>query len=130
MSLVFYSPPFLEIYEIPLGREVELFRRVWSGDRGDAAFRESFMSNFATGKHPRGPENRSATIQMGLSMYEQSSQAEGTARLYPAIGQYVARLLVTAGHGINLASTGQVGHWTVWGGPDQLVGAVADVYPW
>ena len=125
MSLAFVGPPFLEIYEIPPDRPVELFRIVRSDDRRNPAFRGSFMSNFATGRPPR-----SAAIQMGLSMYEQSTQAEGTARLYPAIGQYVARLLVAAGQGFNLASTGQVGHWTVWGRPDQLVDAVVDVYPW
>lgn len=67
---------------------------------------------------------------MGLSMYERSSHAEQTARLFPVIGGFIARLVLRPRNGFNLASTGQPGHWTVWGGPEQFVAAVLDTYPW
>ena len=130
MRIVLDGPALLEVYEVPAGSRLELLRIVRHGDRDDPRLRASFMSNFQSGKRPRGSEYRSTVIQMGLSMYEEASQAEQTARAFPVIGRYIARLLLTARNGFNLASTGQPGHWTVWGRPDQLVAAIADIYPW
>jgi hypothetical protein len=130
VATVVLGTPLFEVYEVPTGQRVELFRIVHTRDRRAAAFRDSFVSNFQAGKAPRRAEHRSAAIQMGLSMYEQPSQAEQTARLFPVIGRYIARMTLSSGSGFNLASTGQVGHWTAWGQPDQFVAAVADVYPW
>jgi hypothetical protein len=130
MRIALDGPALLEVYEVPAGSELELFRIVRNADLDDPRLSASFMSNFQTGKPPRGSEYRSAVIQMGLSMYEESSQAEQTARAFPIIGRYIARLLLTTRSGFNLASTGQAGHWTVWGRPDQFVAAIADIYPW
>lgn len=130
MAIEFERPPSLEVYEVPAESEIELYRIVRSSDKESSALFESFISNFASGKPPRRIEARSACVHMGLSMYERPSQAEQTARLFPVIGGCVARLRLQPGNGFNLARTGQTGHWTVWGRPDQLVAAVADIYSW
>jgi hypothetical protein len=130
MRIVLDGPPLFEVYEVPEDEDLELFRIVRSDSPDAARLRAYFMSNFQSGKPPRGTESRLAVLQMGLSMYEEASQAEQTAQLFPVIGRYIARLVLTSRNGFNLASTGQAGHWTVWGQPDQFVAAVADIYPW
>lgn len=130
MQVILGSPPALEVYDVPESYDLELFRIVRVSDPEDPGLHESFMSNFQTGRPPRGAEFRSAAIQMGLSMYEERTQAEQTARMFPVIGRYIAHVVLAPGRGFNLASTGQAGHWTVWGRPEQFVAGVADIYPW
>jgi hypothetical protein len=120
----------IDLYALPDDDALELFRIV-RGDRVPSVeLRDSLSSNYALGRPPRRIEGRSAALHMGLSMYELASQAEQTARLFPKIGRYIARLELGGGCGFNLAPTAQAGHWTVWGRPDQLLAAVADIYPW
>lgn len=125
----FDLPRILDVHEVPRDEDVELFRIVRTGVKGSDALFESFVSNFASGKRPRRVERRSAVVHMGISMYELHTQAEQTARLFPVIGRYIAEMRLSGGTGFNLAPTAQVGHWTVWGRPNQLVAAVADIYP-
>ncbi len=66
---------------------------------------------------------------MGLSMYLTQEMAMETARRYPKIGRFIARLRLGPGYGFNLAPTHQPGHLTVWGRPLQLKEAVADIVP-
>lgn len=119
----------LEVVVVPPGGTIELFRIVRSSRIQQAAVINSFRSNYELNRPPRGVEDRVALIQMGLSMFRRWSQAEGTARRFPAIGDHVARVSLGAGRGFAYADTGPPGHVTVWGRPVQLMKAVVDIKP-
>jgi hypothetical protein len=108
------------------GETLDLFRIVKT-DQQDDALAASFTSSFALDRPPRGWEQRSVVIQMGLSMFERTSQAASTARRFPIIGSFVARVRLTPNLGFGTADTGPPGHVTVWGRPLQLVAAVVDI---
>jgi hypothetical protein len=108
------------------GETLELFRIVTKLER-DATLAKSLTSSCALARPPRGWEQRSALIHMGLSMFEQPGQAAATARRFPIIGGFVARVHLTAEHGFGTADTGPPGHRTVWGRPLQLMEAVVDI---
>lgn len=120
----------LVVHEIENGGdELELFRIVRGDQAEQPAFLDSFRSHYELGLPPRGTERRAAVIHMGLSTYRAVSQARGTATRFPAIGSHLARLRLTAGHGLNFADTGHPGHVTLWGDPVVLVDSVVEVEP-
>jgi hypothetical protein len=88
---------------------------------------DCFVSSFARDRPPRGLEQRSVLIQMGISFFETAGQAAAVALRYPKIGNFVARVELPLGHGICYADTGPPGHLTIWGRPLQLADAIADV---
>lgn len=108
------------------GQTLELFRIVKT-DQHDAVLRECFCSSFALDCPPRGWAAQSSVIHMALSMFEAPVQAAATARRFPAIGGFIARVRLTADHGFGVADTGPPGHVSVWGRPLQFVEAVADI---
>jgi hypothetical protein len=105
---------------------LELFRIVKT-DQQVAALAESFTSSFALDRPPRGRERHAAVIQMGVSMFRRPAQAAATARRFPKIGGFLARVHLTSGRGFGTADTGPPGHMTVWGRPLQLMAAVVDI---
>jgi hypothetical protein len=114
------------IYGIVPGREVELHRIVRSDLREDPVMLNSFKSNYELSDPPRRVERDAAVIHMGISTYLTSRAATETALRFPKLGDYIARLLLGAGQGVNLAQTGHPGHLTVWGDPVKLLESVVD----
>jgi hypothetical protein len=64
---------------------------------------------------------------MGISVYLTPEQAMHTARAWPKLGEFVARLSLSEGHGFNYASTGHRGHLTLWADPVKLRVATDDI---
>jgi hypothetical protein len=123
-------PPSLVVYEVDEADAVwPLYRIVKSANPSDDGFDRAFRSSYELGKRPRHIADRLAVVHMGLSMFETLSKARRTARAFPPIGAWVARVDLLPGEGFCGARTGQPGHWTIWGRPDQLVRAVADIVP-
>jgi hypothetical protein len=121
-------PASLVVFEVDETDAVwPLYRIVKSGDATDEEFDRSFRSSYELGNPPRHVENRLAVVHMGLSMYETINRAQRTARAWPKIGGWIARVDLVPGQGFCGARTGQPGHWTIWGRPDQLIRAVADI---
>jgi hypothetical protein len=121
-------PPSLVVFEVDETEAVwPLYRIVKSADPTAEEFDRSFRSSYELGNRPRHIEERLAVVHMGLSMYETIGKARGTARTFPQIGGWIARVDLMPGAGFCGARTGQPGHWTIWGRPDQLISAVADI---
>lgn len=107
------------------GIELELFRIVKTDVAGDLL--DCFTSSFALDRPPRGWEQRSTVIHMGLSMFERPRQASATAHRYPQLGSYIARVHLAAQHGFGVARTGPPGHMTVWGRPLEFFHGVVEI---
>lgn len=105
------------------------FRIVQGAAESDPGVRDSLCSNYERDARPRGLEQESTLIHMGLSMYMRRDLAEATARRWPRIGTHIAEVNLDPGYGFCLADTGQPGHMTVWGRPLQLLACVADIVP-
>jgi hypothetical protein len=106
---------------------MEVFRIVDSDDLDDPAFLDSLRSHYELSREPRKVERRWTVIHMGISVYVGQDQAIETARTWPKLGGYVARIELEAGFGFNLARTGHRGHLTLWAEPVKLRDATADV---
>jgi hypothetical protein len=117
----------LVVYEVEDETELELYRIVRTDVGESSEFVDSFRSHYELGAPPRRLERRSAIIHMGLSTYRSRSQAAGTARRFPIIGAYLARLRLVPGRGFNFADTAHPGHVSVWGDPLALAASVVDI---
>jgi hypothetical protein len=115
MPMFMHGAAKLVVYEIDGRAELELYRIVRGEDADANEYIDSFRSHYERGAPPRGLEQRSAIIHLGISTYRSPSQAVGTARRFPAIGTHVARLLLPSAKGFNFADTAHPGHVTVWG---------------
>lgn len=100
--------------------------RVCSPREADG-FIESFRSHYELGRPPRGPEDRAAVIHMAVSMFDSPEIAAQLASRVPKLGGHVAHVDLLPGNGFCAAKTGGPAHWSVWGRPLQLAGAVVDV---
>jgi hypothetical protein len=90
--------------------------RLYHSDRGP-----SFDSDFALGKHPRGPQIRSALIQMGLSFWiTEAATREKNAAFDGRLGDSIVEVELVARQGLWWAYTFALDHVTVWGRPDTL----------
>jgi hypothetical protein len=89
----------------------------------------SFRSNYELGRNARGIETSWAIIHVGISVYLDESVAGATAMRWPKLGRYVAEVRLRAGHGFNVARTGQPLHLTIWGDPVKLSDAITDIRP-
>jgi hypothetical protein len=91
----------------------------------DPAQLDSFRSHYELGRRPRGPEAWATVIHIGVSMFETAGPCWNLIeRTRGRIGDHVARLVLTPGHGICIAKTGGPLHWSVWGRPEVLQAAI------
>ena len=96
----------------------------------DGVALDSFRSHYELKRPPRGPENRATVIHMALSMFEEPEPCWNLIeRTRGKIGDHVAELHLTPGHGICVAKTAGPLHWSVWGRPEILHDAVALLMP-
>lgn len=123
------GPPHIEVCEMRPNTELTVYRIVRSEHADDPVFQNSFRSSFDLEKPPRGVERSSAVIHMGISAYREPGAAIETARRWPKLGDYLARVVLAGGNGFNWARTGPPLHLTVWGDPVKLSEAVADITP-
>ena len=92
--------------------------------------RNDFASAFVSGHlPPRRLQKQSAPMWMALSMLSGLEAALSRARLFPVLGRHIARVDLIAGEGFAIAETIEKGHFSVWGDPLKLQGAVTEVYP-
>jgi hypothetical protein len=106
---------------------VTVYRIVRSENVEDPVFVNSLRSHYEMKAEPRHVEKRAASLHMGLSVFLTLERAIETARKWPAIGSFVARLDLSAGHGFNFADTGAPGHLTLWADPVKLARIAGDI---
>jgi hypothetical protein len=106
---------------------LRLYRIVRAEDVTAGRLERAFIANHAKGKPPRGAEIESTLIHRGLSAYASPAQAAGKARQFANIGDRLAVLDLRSGKGTNVASTGERGHYTVWGAPSDLAACVTRI---
>ena len=88
-----------------------------------------FLSNAAQGLEPRGAALRQPELWSGLSMFGSVELAYARARRFPRLGQYVATVRILDEESVVSRQTLGEGHYTVWGEPKALLGAVIKVEP-
>jgi hypothetical protein len=120
--------PRVTVLEVPSGSEIDVFRIVRSNQKGDPAFLDSLRSHFELSHEPRKVERRWTVLHMGISVYMSHDQASQTARRWPKLGDYVARIELQADRGFNVARTGHAGHLTLWAEPVKLRDATVDIH--
>lgn len=109
-----------------LERRLIVFRGCQGSDAD--AVRDAMRSNYEARRSPHPADLRATVLHMAVSMFEASGPLVRMARRRPdRVGTHVARLELRAELGICIADTGSVGHWSVWGTPEQLAGCVVDV---
>jgi hypothetical protein len=115
--------------QVPPEQEFTVYRIVRTDIQDDPVFENSLRSNYEMGGHARGIERDWAVIHRGISVYLAPDTAEGTAQRCPKLGDYIARLRLRAGLGINFAHTGHPRHLTIWADPVKLAKTVVDIKP-
>lgn len=107
-----------------LDAEMRLYRACAGSADGVAL--DSFRSHYELKRPPRGPENRATVIHMALSMFEEPEPCwDLIERTRGKIGDHVAELRLTPGHGVCVAKTAGPLHWSVWARPEVLHDAIA-----
>lgn len=113
--------------ELPSGVCMGVFRIVRHDDPGRSEYPDSFKSHLELGLPPRGTELANPQIYEGISVYERLESAIETARRWPKIGTFVARMELVGGSGVRLLRWGPEGHLTVWGDALMLSGMTAEI---
>jgi hypothetical protein len=112
-----------------LDAEMRLYRAC-AGSGSSSVALDSFRSHYELRRPPRGPEHRATVIHRALSMFEEPEPCWNLIeRTRGKIGDHVAELRLTPGHGICVARTAGPLHWSVWGRPEILHDAVALLMP-
>ena len=87
-----------------------------------------FMSGKARGKQLLDSGEEKRRLWEGISVYATEAQARRTARKYPRIGTHIAALRVPGQGPIKWErTTGQPGHYTLWGDPEDLARCIVSV---
>ena len=108
-------------------REPVTLYRACHGEDSDS-LRAAMRSNYEAGRRAHPAERRAIVMHMAVSMFEDGERLQSFARQRPdRLGTHVARIELRPGHGICVADTGSVGHWSVWGLPSQLADCIVDV---
>lgn len=103
--------------------EMRLYRATWAAH--DPARLDCFRSHYELRRPPRGPEIRASVIHMAVSMFETAEPCWALIdRTKGRIGDQVAEMRLIPGHGVCAGKTGGPLHWSVWGDPGVLQGAV------
>lgn len=108
---------------------VDLFRIVKGSTRGAPGVLDSLRSNYERDALPRGIEQESTLIHLGISMFTGFHAAADRARRWPALGSHIAQVRLEPGNGFHIAETGARVHRTVWGRPLQLLACITDILP-
>lgn len=122
-------PGGAECREVAAGEILVVHRIVRTDEDRSAMVLDDFRSNSAVGAPTRGVERQYPVLHEGISMYEKLEAAEQTARAFPKLGRYVARVELTSGHGITYARWGARTHLTVWAEPETLRALVTAIEP-
>jgi hypothetical protein len=122
-----FGPARISVVEVD--RPMDVFRIVRSDVPEDPVLLNSLRSHYELGEEPRKVERSSTVLHMGISTYFAAGVAHGTAKRFPVIGEFVARLTLRPGQGFGFVHTGHRLHLTVWGDPIKLHEAVADIKP-
>lgn len=117
----------ITVLEIPPGTEIEVFRIVRSHNRDDPVFLNSLRSHYELSEEPRKVERAWTVIHMGISVFDDQRPPVELTRRWPALGDFIARLLLVPNLGINYAFTGGPHHLTVWAEPVKLHETTVDV---
>jgi len=117
----------IEFHVVVLQEPKTLYRGCFG--RGREALLHAMSSNYEVNRHPPHPADLRATVlHMAVSGFENRDLLARLARKRPdRIGSHIARLELRPNHGVCIADTGSVGHWSVWGIPAQLTEFIADV---
>jgi len=118
--------------EIAEGEALDVYRIVKTTDRRDPAFVDGFRSRAELGIPPRqySPEAMTPRIHEGLSAFTTFERAAETARKFPPLGGYIARVRLVAGCGFTIGewgTRGPEGHLTIFGDALMLSQAVVDI---
>jgi hypothetical protein len=119
----------LIVHEVDPDGEIRIFRIVRSDHLDDPVFLNSLRSHYELEERPRRSERSWTVIHMGISAYLRTEPARATAERFPNIGDFIAEIVLTAGHGFNFAQTGHPLHLTIWADPVKLQAAVVDIRP-
>jgi hypothetical protein len=103
--------------------------RLCTDPAAEDEFARSFVSNYELQEPPRKVERRATVLHMALSTWADEDRARRLAHRFPQIGTHIAVMRLPPDRGICIAQTGPIGHWSIWGAPDQLRAAVVDVVP-
>lgn len=122
-----YGPPQVTVYELRPGEPITAWRIVRAQQKDDPVFLNSFRSNYELSHEPRNVERKSAVMHMGISMYLDEAIAHLTAQRWEKLGDWVARVEIRHGNGINYAHTGHRKHLTIWGDAIKLSQAAVDI---
>ena len=109
--------------------ELVVHRIVRFPDSNAEEYADSFKSHAELGLPPTGIEQAHPLIYTGISAYRSQTAAKRTARAYPAIGQYVAKLRITAIDDVRFYRWGHATHLTLWGDPLKLASTTIDIVP-
>ena len=105
---------------------VPLFYRVV---RTDPPTREDMLSLAARGRTPKQLTERERWMAQGLSVFDSVAGAERVARRARGrIGTLVAELDVPYSGPVTYELTGDHGHYTAWGEPDDVLSLVVRVF--
>ena len=121
------GPARIVVLEVDHGRPITVYWIVRSDNLDDPVFLSSLRSNYALNNPPRNIERSSTVIHMGISAYMEEGMAHETAQRWEKLGDYVAEIRLTSGHGFNFAHTGHRSHLTIWADPVKLREAVVGV---
>jgi hypothetical protein len=80
-----------------------------------------FMSLEAQGAPPRSDDPEILRLRTGISCWATEAQARRTARRYPHLGSYIARIEIPEDAPVRVERTLGRGHYTVWGEPSVLM---------
>ena len=87
-----------------------------------------FTSNEARGRPLHHPTPEKRRLWAGLSMFANEDRARRNARKFPALGSYIARLMIPDSESVQVERTLGPGHYTVWGTPSYVLTFVAEVF--
>jgi hypothetical protein len=98
--------------------------------RTDPPTVQDFMSNEALGRKPKRPLSAfDRRCWRGVSHHDTREQAASAGGHSPWLGAFIATVVVAPGAPIEYEQTYRPGHWTLWGGPTDLLALVVSVSP-
>ena len=101
------------------------FRVVKTDPPGEA----DFLSHEARGLVPRDPSREAVRLSRGVSVLDSEERARATARRWPRMGRFIARLDISDEAAVTYERTGASGHYTLWADPTVLLASVTTVVP-